>query len=313
MSGLGMRKRLRELLASGEPHVMVGTFNAQCAIIAERAGFQVVGAAGYGIAATLLGEPDIGLTTCTEAVQIAGYIVDAVNVPVIADADTGFGNALNAMRTTEQFMKAGAAAIHIEDQVSPKRCGHVAGKQVIPLREAVGKFRAAARVRAELDPDFVLIARCDARGVQGGTMQDTLERGLAYLEAGADVFFPEGLVDEGEIAEVCAKIEAPIMYNRTGISPNLPVSELRKYGRIALVNNGNGAMRAAARAMWDYLHALRVQDASLDDELKIALANHPLADFHSFVGFPAARKLEEEFLPPDEMLARYPGSLGFLP
>jgi len=141
-----MSQRLRALVGDGGIHVLPGVYNAITAKIAESAGFEAVGVSGYGVSASLIGQPDIGLTTCSEIVMVSGYVVDAVNVPVIADADTGFGNAINTMRTTEQFIKAGVAGIHIEDQVAPKRCGHVAGKEIIPLEEAVGKYRAAVKV-----------------------------------------------------------------------------------------------------------------------------------------------------------------------
>ena len=248
--------------------------------------------------------------------SISGYVADAVNVPVIADADTGFGNAINTMRTTEQFIKAGVAGIHIEDQVAPKRCGHVAGKEIIPLEEAVGKYRAAVKVRNELDPDFVLIARTDARGVAGGSVDEVIRRANAYVDAGVDVIFPEGLLDAAEIGRVCRAVKAPILYNRTGVSANLSLDELRELGVTIVANanaNANGALRAATRAMWDYLHKFKAEDAALERRLEEELKDHPVGDFHAFVGFPAIRKLEEEFLPREEMLRKYEGSLGFKP
>ena len=272
----------------------------------------MVGVSGYGVSASLIGQPDVGLTTCSEIVMVSGYVVDAVKVPVIADADTGFGNAINTMRTTEQFIKAGVAGIHIEDQVAPKRCGHVAGKEIIPLEEAVGKYRAAVKVRNELDRDFVLIARTDARGVRGGSVEEVIRRSKAYLDAGVDVIFPEGLVDADEMERVAHAVKAPLLYNRTGVSPQLSLDRLKSLG-ISLVANANGALRAASRAMWDYLHEFKREDAALERRLKEELKGHPVGDFHAFVGFPAIRKLEEEFLPREEMLRKYEGSLGFKP
>jgi 2-methylisocitrate lyase-like PEP mutase family enzyme len=312
MSRRGMSQRLRALVTDGGIHVLPGVYNAITAKIAESAGFEAVGVSGYGVSASLIGQPDVGLTTCTEIVTISGYAVDAVNVPVIADADTGFGNAINTMRTTEQFIKAGVAGIHIEDQVAPKRCGHVAGKEIISLEEAVGKYRAAVNVRNELDPDFILIARTDARGVAGGSVDEVIRRANAYVEAGVDVIFPEGLLDAGEIGRVCRAVKAPVLYNRTGISALLSLDELKALG-VTIVANANGALRAASRAMWDYLHAFKAEDAALERRLKEELKNHPVGDFHAFVGFPAIRKLEEEFLPREEMLRKYEGSLGFKP
>ena len=306
----GMARRFREMLQSGQCFVQPGVFNAQGAQIAQAAGFQTVGVSGYSLSATLIGKPDVGLTTMTEVVQVTGYICDAVTIPVLADADTGYGNAINAMRTVEQLIKAGVGGMFIEDQVAPKRCGHVAGKRVIPVDEAVGKLRAAVKVRDELDRDVVLVARCDARGVAGGKLSDTIERGKAYLGAGVDVFFPEGLVTKGELEEVARALDAPLLYNRTGVSPNLTKDELGQL-RVFLVANAGGAMRAAARAMWDYLHDFAREDAALEDRLRPQLAGHPAADLHTFVGFPAIRALEEEFLPREEIDSKYAGSLGF--
>jgi 2-methylisocitrate lyase-like PEP mutase family enzyme len=258
----------------------------------------------------LLGKPDAGITTLTEVVMITKYVADAVDIPVIADADTGYGNAINTMRTTEEFIKAGAASIHIEDQVAPKRCGHVSGKQIIPLEEAVGKFRAAAKVRDELDPDFVLIARTDARGVVGGSVDEVIRRGNAYLEAGADMVFPEGLTSEAELERVCRELNGPIHYNRTGVSPKVPLPRLQELG-VAIVSNAGGALRASARGMWDYMHAFYEDDVDFLARDGAAMEGHPLEDFHGFIGFPEIMELEREFLPEEDLQARYEGSLGY--
>ncbi len=311
-AGRGMSRRLRALVSDGRTRVLPGVYNAITAKIAESAGFEVVGVSGYGVSASLIGKPDVGLITLSEIVMVSNYVVDAVGVPVIADADTGFGNAINTMRTTEQFIKAGVAGIHIEDQVAPKRCGHVAGKEIIPLEEAVGKYRAAVKVRDELDADFVLIARTDARGVAGGSVDEVIRRAKAYLDAGVDMIFPEGLVSAAEIEQVCRAVNAPILYNRTGVSPLMSLDELNELG-VSLVANANGALRAASRAMWDYLHEFKREDAALERRLKEQLKDHPVGDFHAFVGFPAIRKLEEQFLPREEVLRKYEGSLGFKP
>ncbi len=312
MAAQRMPRLFRDLVESRQPNVLPGVFNAQGAKIAEQAGFKAVGVSGYALSATLLGQPDVGLTTMSEVVQFTRYICDAVRIPVLADADTGFGNAINAMRTVEQLIKAGVGGLFIEDQVAPKRCGHVAGKEIISLEEAVGKYRAAIKVRDAIDPDVVLIARCDARGVAGGTLDDTIARCKAYKEAGADVVFPEGVTSRDELAAVAHAVGAPMLYNRGGISPNLTLDELRGLN-VVFVANAIGAMRAAARAMWDYLHDLAREDAALEERLKVEMQGHPAADVHAFVGFPAIRKLEDEFLPRAELQRRYAGSLGFKP
>ena len=303
--------QLRELLAGDEIVVIPGCFNAMGARIIEQTGFRAVYISGYGVSVSHLGRPDVGLTTLNEVTDVAGKIASSVSLPVICDADTGYGNAINAMRTAEEFIRTGVAAIHLEDQVAPKRCGHVAGKQVISLAEAAGKIRAAARVRDELDKDFVIIARCDARGVAGGSLQDAIDRLNAYCEAGADVAFGEGLLSAEEIAEVCAKVPGPFLYNRTGVSPNLPAQELQKLG-VKLVINPGGATRVAARALWDYYSAFAAEDAALDDRLAAELKGHPTRNLHDFVGFPEIRELEAEFLPEEEA-GKYDGALGFQP
>jgi len=308
----GMSRRFRDMLRGGKTYVQPGVFNAQSAKIAEAAGFQTVGVSGYALSASLIGKPDVGLTTMTEVVQITGYVCDAVNIPVMADADTGYGNAINAMRTVESLIKAGVGGMFMEDQVSPKRCGHVSGKQIISLEEAVGKYRAAVKVRDECDKDVVLIARCDARGVSGGSIEDTIRRGKAYLDAGMDVFFPEGLTSREELERVARELKCPLLYNRTGISPNLTLEELNGL-KVFIVANAGGALRAAARAMWDYLHAFAREDAALEKRVMAEIKGHPVADFHAFVGFPEIRKLEEQFLPPEELLRKYEGSIGFKP
>jgi 2-methylisocitrate lyase-like PEP mutase family enzyme len=310
-SSRGAAKRLREQLAGDEIIVAPGCYNAMGARMIERTGFSTVYISGYGVSVNHVGRPDVGLATLSEMTDVASKVASSVKVPVICDADTGYGNAINVMRTVEEFIKSGVSAIHLEDQVAPKRCGHVAGKQVIAMDEAAGKIRAAARVRDEMDPDFVLIARCDARGVAGGSLEDAIARCQAYREAGADVCFPEGLLSADEIAQVCDAVGGAVLYNRTGVSPNLHADELQKLG-VDIVINPGGAMRAAANAMWDYYAAFAEEDNGLEDRLKVANQSHALADFHGFVGFPEIRELEELFLPEDEA-DKYDGAVGFQP
>src|SRR5437762_547677 len=157
-------KRLRELIAKGAV-LLPGVPNAAIARQAERTGFDAVYVSGAGLANATAGLPDIGLLTLTEVAQLAGYIADAVNIPALVDADTGFGGPENVARTVRKFERAGIAGMHIEDQVFPKRCGHLAGKEIVPVEEMVEKIRAAARARR--DADFVIVARTDARAVEG--------------------------------------------------------------------------------------------------------------------------------------------------
>ena len=304
--------RLRGLLKQGKTLVKPGAHNALAARIIEQAGFPCCGMTGYGVSVSLLGRPDVGLTTMSEVVMVARYIASAVNIPVIADADTGFGNAINVMRTVEEFIGAGVAAIHIEDQVAPRRCGHVAGKQVISLEEMAGKIRAADRRRRELDPDFLLIARCDARGVAGGSVDDLVRRANAYLDAGADMIFPEALTTEAEVERCAREIKGPLHYNRTGVSPRLTLDRLNELG-IAIVSNATGALRASMIAMWDYMHAFAEDDVAFVKEFTEKHRQHAAGDLHAFVGFGEIKKLEEEFLPSEDVTKKYAGAVGFQP
>jgi 2-methylisocitrate lyase-like PEP mutase family enzyme len=303
---------LRKLLAQQRTLVKPGAFNALSAKIIEQAGFECCGVTGYGVSVSLLGKPDVGLITESEIVMVTRYIAAAVGIPVIADADTGFGNAINVMRTVEDFIGAGAAAIHIEDQVAPKRCGHVAGKQVIPLEEMAGKLRAADRVRRELDPDFVLIARCDARGVAGGSVDDLIRRANAYLDAGADMIFPEALTSEAEVERCAREIKGPLHYNRTGVSPRLSLDRLNQLG-IAIVSNATGLLRVSMVAMHDYMREFAAHDVEFLNSFTQQTKDHPAGDLHSFVGFAEIRRLEEEFLPAEEVVAKYEGGIGYKP
>jgi len=303
---------LRSLLRCGKTLVKPGAYNALSAKIIENAGFRCCGVSGYGVSASLLGKPDVGLVTLDEIVMITRYVARAVKIPVIADADTGFGNAINVMRTVEDFITAGAAAIHIEDQVAPKRCGHVAGKQIVAVEEMTGKLRAADRVRRELDPDFVLIARCDARGVAGGSIDELVRRANAYLDAGADMIFPEALTSEAELERCAREIKGPLHFNRTGVSPRLPVTRLNELG-IAMVSNATGSLRSSTVAMVDYFAAFARDDVEAVNRFEAATRDHPAGNMHAFIGFSEIRKLEEEFLPGADVLAKYDGSVGFQP
>jgi 2,3-dimethylmalate lyase len=220
--------KLRQLIR--EPGIIVapGAYDCLTARLIERAGFPAVYMTGAGTALTRLGKPDLGFATLSEMVANAAAMASTVSIPLIADADTGYGGALNVYRTVREYEKAGVAALHIEDQVFPKRCGHLDGKQVVPIEEMVIKLRAA--VEARIDEDFVLIARTDALAVTG--LDDTLQRCQAYSEAGADVLFVEALRAREEIERLVREVDVPLLYNfvEHGKSPLLPVGELQQLG-----------------------------------------------------------------------------------
>jgi carboxyvinyl-carboxyphosphonate phosphorylmutase len=213
-----------------EPGIIVapGAYDCLTAKLIEREGFPVVYMTGAGTSVARLGYPDLALATMTEMLANAADIVAAVNVPVIADADTGYGGILNVRRTITQYQRAGVAAVHIEDQEFPKRCGHLDNKRVVPVEDMVRKIRAA--VDARTDEDFVLIARTDALAVTG--WDDTMQRAEAYAKAGADVLFIEALRTPEQAEQVARSIGLPLLYNfvETGKSPLLSVPELERMG-----------------------------------------------------------------------------------
>ena len=225
-----MRKTtmLRQMMTGKQIVVAPGAHDALTAKIIEQVGFSAVYMTGYGQAASHLGKPDVGLLTLTEMVARASNIVEAVNVPVIADADTGFGNAVNVMRTLREYEKAGVAAIQLEDQVAPKKCGHMTGRQVVSKEEMVGKIKAAADVRT--DSDFMIIARTDARTVHG--IGEALERAKAYEEAGADILFIESPESVEEMKQITTSFKVPVLANMVegGRTPFLPVQDLQGLG-----------------------------------------------------------------------------------
>jgi 2-methylisocitrate lyase-like PEP mutase family enzyme len=303
--------RLRELLARGRTLFVPGCYNALSAKILDTVGFPAVYMSGYGTSVSLLGMPDAGLATMTEMHLNARYIANAVSVPVIADADNGYGNAINVIRTVREYIQTGVAGIHLEDQVIPKRCGHVAGRRVVPIEEAVGKYRAADRARREADPDFVLIARTDARGAHGGSLDEAIERANAYLGAGADLAFVEGPTSMAEVERVCREVRGPVFYNMTGVSPRMSLEQMQALG-IAVTIVPGAAFRATIAAVYDLAVALRDRGPLAEAEFIERFKTHPLGDLHTFAGFDQVRAWEEEFLPPEE-LTKYQDSVGHQP
>ncbi len=225
---MSLRKELKRLLLDKEILVAPGAHDVLTAKVIERAGFKAVYMTGYGQAASSLGKPDVGLLTLTEMVDRAAKFVSAVKVPVIADADTGFGNALGVMRTVELYEKAGVAAIQLEDQVAPKRCGHMLGREVVPMEEMIGKIQAAREAR--VDEDFLIIARTDARTDYG--FDEAMKRCEAYVEAGADIIFLESLESVEEMKKLNETLKVPTLANMVegGRTPLCSNQELEALG-----------------------------------------------------------------------------------
>jgi 2-methylisocitrate lyase-like PEP mutase family enzyme len=214
--------RLKRLIQSKKILVAPGAFDALSAKLIEAVGFEAVYMSGFGTAASIFGVPDIGLLTMTEMVGNAKRISDAVGIPVIADADTGYGNHLNVMRTIEEYEKAGVAALHIEDQISPKKCGHMEGHKLISAEEMAAKIRAA--VASKRDEDFVLIARTDAISAEG--FDKAIRRGNRYIEEGADVIFVEAPTTLEQMEKIPKLIKGPVLIN---IAPKTPVLHYKRY------------------------------------------------------------------------------------
>ncbi len=305
--------RLRELFRRPEIFVLAGGSTAFDAKIMEGVGFEACYMSGANTAATLTGLPDAGLTTMTEVVMNAGYMAQAVEVPLVADADTGYGNAVNVRRTVQAFIRAGVAGIHIEDQVSPKRCGFVTGKQVISLEEAEGKYRAAVDARNELDEEFVIIARTDARGAVGGSLEEAIRRARAYRNAGADVAYAEAPQSMDEVKRCVEEIGPPIMFTLMALPDPPGHREMEAMGISAAFYPGLARM-ATYRVNWEFLHEVKERDVEAIRELEAREASHPWrhpAPPHRFdlVGFPQVREWEEKYLPPEEM-DKYAHSIG---
>ncbi len=245
--------QLRNLLEADELIVAPGAADALVARIIEQTGFPALYFTGAGVAYTSVG-PDLGLLGMSEMVSRLEYICEAVSIPVIADGDTGYGNALNVIRTVRAYEKAGAAAIQLEDQVMPKKCGHLAGKQLIEASEMVNKIKSA--VDARKDRDFVIVARTDARAVLG--LESAIERAQLYREAGADVIFVEAPESVEEMRQLNSKIQAPTLANMVegGKTPLLPNRELKEIG-YKIVIYPNSAIRVIAKAVSKLMNSLK--------------------------------------------------------
>lgn len=285
----GGAARLRALLDSGEIIVAPGAFDPLAARLVEEAGFPAVYMTGFGTSAALIGRPDVGLLTMTEMAGNAGRIADCVDIPVIADADTGYGNPLNVIRTVAAYEAAGVAGIHLEDQVSPKKCGHLDGKQVIPAAEMAQKVRAAVEARTQ--PEFVIIARTDARAMEG--LDAAIERARMYRDAGADVLFVEAVLNEDEAAAVADAFPGvPLLFNwaEGGKTPPIGLGRLTELG-YRIVIFPISTLLAATAAMRQILREIAQAGTPA-----AALRDLPaFGDFLEFIGLPEVREAEQRY------------------
>lgn len=272
-----------------------GAHDALSAKLIERAGFEVLQVSGFGLAATYLGLPDMAFMSSSQMIEFTKNIVNAVDIPVMADADTGFGSAVTAMYITREVIQTGAAGMNIEDQSFPKRCGHMEGKQLISTEEMVLKLKACCKVRDELDPDFVINARTDAIAVEG--IESAVERGNAYAEAGADMIFVEAPRSVEQIEKVVKEINAPVSINlfdnvKGGKTPLVPVDKLAELG-VARVSIPVGTTFAAMKGVEKYLEAIKggaLAEGRYDLVSKFE-------EFKDVVGYDKFRDLEKEYLP----------------
>jgi 2,3-dimethylmalate lyase len=281
-------KVIRDALAHHGQLIMPGVYDALSAKIAARAGFEVVFITGYSLSATMLGEPDFGVLTQTEVVGAAQRICSVIDTPVIVDADTGYGNAINVIRTVEDLLRAGAAGMFLEDQIWPKRCGHMKGKQVIALDEQLKKLSAA--VEAKAGRDFFIVARTDARQALG--LPEAIKRGKAFKDAGADAVFIEAPETKQEMAEIARHVPGPLVANmlERGVTPLMAPKELKELG-FDLIVWPLAPLYSAAKSLADVYTTLR-RDGST-----IAILDRlmPFDEFNQIVGLEEKYALDEKY------------------
>ena len=279
---------IRQALAAHGQLIMPGIYDALSAKIAARAGFEVTFITGYSLSATLLGEPDFGLLTQTEVVNAARRICSVIDIPVIVDADTGYGNAINVIRTVQDLIRAGAGGMFLEDQVWPKRCGHMRGKQVIPLREQLNKLRAA--VEAKGNEDFFIVARTDSRQALG--LDEAIKRGIAFKDAGADAVFIEAPESKDEMREIAKQVKGHLVANmlERGVTPLMGPEELKELG-FELIVWPLAPLYSVAKSLTDVYTTLRKEGSTLSilDRLM------PFDEFNSIVGLDEKYLLDAKF------------------
>jgi isocitrate lyase len=309
----------RDLLRS-EPYLFTGgVYSPLDAQIAERVGMKSIYLSGYSMALAN-GWPDMGFLTQTEVARIGAMVASVVEIPVIADADDGYGNALSTIRTVQEYVRSGVAGIHIEDQVFPKRCGHIAGKTIIPLEAAVGKYRAAIDTRNQLNPDFVIIARTDAYGAVGGSLEEAIRRGRAYADAGVDLVWPELSSPDREPAVAFAKAmrqshpNLPLAFNYSSSfkwhkDPNpFTFRELGELG-YKFIFITIFAAHAGMYAVWNAMEELVKDEEQAQWRLEKTKVGHPTESHHVMARVSHFQELEKRYIPGSDERIR--GSAGY--
>jgi methylisocitrate lyase len=296
---------LRKAIMERRAVVLPGCHDALSARIIEKCGFEALQVSGFGLAGSLLARPDVGLVQMKDIIDLTWNIIQAVNIPVMADLDTGGGNAVNAAWVTERIITIGAAGMNIEDQVFPKRCGHMSGKEVISAEEMTGKIKACARVRDGLDKDFIINARTDAFAVYG--LDEAIRRCQLYLAAGADLVFIDGIKTRTDIERAAKEIKGPLSVNLmdavTGVKTELiPIPELAKMG-IGRVSIPVASIMVMHKALMEFFTALKNSPTGI-----LAGETNWLTSFEAyttFVGLKDYRQLEQEYLPKDRVENKY--------
>jgi 2,3-dimethylmalate lyase len=299
---------LRKAIMARRAVVVPGCHDALSAKVIETCGFEAIQISGYGLAASILGKPDVGLVQMKDVLDTTWNIAQAVNIPVMADVDTGGGNAVNAVSVTERLIEMGVAGMNIEDQVFPKRCGHMAGKEVISAEEMAGKVRACADVRQRLDKDFIINARTDAFAVHG--LKEAIRRCNVYLEAGADLAFIDGIKTKADIKTAIKQLKGPLSVNLmdaiSGMKTELvPIPELAEMG-VGRVSIPVASIMVAHKALTDFFTALKQSPTGiLAGQTQWASSFEQYTDF---VGLKAYRQLEDQYLPKERMDSKYKGT-----
>jgi 2-methylisocitrate lyase-like PEP mutase family enzyme len=298
---------LRKAIMDRRAVVVPGCHDALSAKVIEAAGFEAIQVSGYGLAASLLGKPDVGLVQMKDVLDITWNLAQAVGIPIMADIDTGGGNAVNAAWVTERLITMGVAGLNIEDQVFPKRCGHMAGKEVIDADEMAGKIRACADARERLDKDFIINARTDAFSVRG--LDESIRRCNLYLENGADLAFIDGIKTRADIEEAVNRLGGPLSVNLmdavSGMKTELvAIPELAKLG-VGRVSIPVASIMVAHRALTDFFKALRASPTGL-----LAGQTQWLSTFEGFtdfVGLKNYKNMEDSYLPKTRLEGKYRG------
>ena len=308
--------RLKEMFESPKIFVLAGGTNPLQARLAQMVGFEAFYMSGGNTSANLLGWPDVGVTTMRDIVDNARRITLAVDIPVFSDSDTGYGNAIQAYRTVQEFVQAGVAGIHMEDQESPKKSGSMAGRRCISTEEMVGKLRAAMDAKMDMDPDFVICARCDFRGAEGGSFEGAMERCLTYKrEANVDVVFPEWLQSWEEIKEACRRIPGPVLplIHPAVIKPHPTLEEQEGAGCAAAFYPSLTTM-AALQASWEFLNDFKERGtkALVEFSERAAKSKVGAIDNSRITNLRRVREMEEKYLP-TELQRDYDHTLGIRP